>query len=73
MSVVEESAAIYEGSRIPARVPTILDVPAELLASDDVLQVNFGPKLTWRTSSLSRSSGRTSRIVGTRDGMRVPS
>src|SRR5712691_9839483 len=33
----------YEGSRIPKRVPTILDVPAELLASDDVLQVNFGP------------------------------
>jgi len=33
----------YEGSRIPTRVPTILDVPAELLATDDVLQINFGP------------------------------
>src|SRR5436305_13421622 len=33
----------YEGSRIPARVPTILDVPAELRSSEDVLQVNFGP------------------------------
>jgi NADH-quinone oxidoreductase subunit D len=33
----------YEGSRIPKRVPTILDVPAELLATDDVLQINFGP------------------------------
>lgn len=42
MTVVEP-AAIYEGSRIPARVPTILDVPEELLASDDVLRVNFGP------------------------------
>jgi len=33
----------YAGSRIPSRVPTILDVPAELLATDDILQVNFGP------------------------------
>ena len=33
----------YEGSRIPPRVPTILDVPAELRDSEDVLQVNFGP------------------------------
>src|SRR6266446_3120933 len=33
----------YEGSRIPKRVPTILDVPAELLATDDVLRINFGP------------------------------
>ncbi|HVH52454.1 MAG TPA: NADH dehydrogenase (quinone) subunit D [Gaiellaceae bacterium] len=43
MTVVERGAAIYEGTRIPQRVPTILDVPAELLASDDVLQANFGP------------------------------
>ena len=42
MSLAERTA-IYEGTRIPQRVPTILDVPAELLASDDVLQVNFGP------------------------------
>src|SRR5712691_4601137 len=33
----------YEGSRIPKRVPTILDVPAELLATDDILRINFGP------------------------------
>ena len=33
----------YEGSRIPARVPTILDVPPELHALDDILTVNFGP------------------------------
>jgi NADH-quinone oxidoreductase subunit D len=33
----------YEGSRIPARVPTILDVPEALRDTDDVLQVNFGP------------------------------
>jgi NADH-quinone oxidoreductase subunit D len=33
----------YEGSRIPKRVPTILDVPAELVGSDDILRINFGP------------------------------
>jgi NADH-quinone oxidoreductase subunit D len=33
----------YEGSRIPKRVPTILDVPPELLGSDDILRINFGP------------------------------
>src|SRR5258708_29988345 len=33
----------YGGSRIPKRVPTILDVPADLIGSDDILQVNFGP------------------------------
>jgi NADH-quinone oxidoreductase subunit D len=34
---------IYERTRVPARVPTILHVPEELRASDDILQVNFGP------------------------------
>src|ERR1700739_3668637 len=34
---------IYEGSRIPPRVPTVLDVPPELAQTDDILQVNFGP------------------------------
>ena len=33
----------YEGTRIPARVPTILDVPAHLRDLDDILQINFGP------------------------------
>jgi len=35
--------AQYEGSRIPPRVPTVLDVPEDLRSSEDVLQVNFGP------------------------------
>jgi NADH-quinone oxidoreductase subunit D len=35
--------AIYEGSRIPSPIPTILQVPAHLRDSDDILQVNFGP------------------------------
>ena len=33
----------YEGSRIPPRVPTILDVPDDLGQTGDVLRVNFGP------------------------------
>jgi NADH-quinone oxidoreductase subunit D len=34
---------IYEGTRIPSPIPTILEVPPELRGSEDVLQVNFGP------------------------------
>jgi NADH-quinone oxidoreductase subunit D len=34
---------IYEGSRIPSPVPTILHVPKGLRTADDILQVNFGP------------------------------
>src|SRR5215210_2755992 len=34
---------IYEGSRIPSPVPTILHVPPELHETGDILQVNFGP------------------------------
>ena len=50
MSVVERPetgrepvAPIYEGSRIPSPIPTVLQVPEELRESGDVLQVNFGP------------------------------
>jgi NADH-quinone oxidoreductase subunit D len=34
---------IYEGSRIPSPIPTILEVPKEIADTGDVLQVNFGP------------------------------
>jgi NADH-quinone oxidoreductase subunit D len=34
---------IYEGSRIPSPIPSILLPPEELRGSDDLLQVNFGP------------------------------
>jgi len=34
---------IYDGTRIPPRVPTILDVPEGLRDTDDVMTVNFGP------------------------------
>ena len=34
---------IYEGSRIPQPVPTILEVDPDKHSLDDILQVNFGP------------------------------
>jgi NADH-quinone oxidoreductase subunit D len=36
-------AGQYEGSRIPQRVPTILEVPEDLRETDDILRINFGP------------------------------
>jgi NADH-quinone oxidoreductase subunit D len=38
-----ERPRIYEGSRIPSPIPTILRTPEELRGSDDVLRINFGP------------------------------
>jgi len=34
---------LYEGSRIPRPIPTVLRTPAELEATGDILTVNFGP------------------------------
>ena len=42
MAIVERPR-IYEGSHIPSPTPTILEVPAELRESENLLQVNFGP------------------------------
>jgi NADH-quinone oxidoreductase subunit D len=36
-------APIYDGSRIPRPIPTVLQTPAELAATGDILTVNFGP------------------------------
>jgi NADH-quinone oxidoreductase subunit D len=36
-------AAIYEGTRIPRPIPTVLKVSEELKATGDVLEINFGP------------------------------
>src|ERR671936_1754629 len=38
-----ERAKIYEGTRIPSPIPTVLQVPDELRETGDILQVNFGP------------------------------
>ena len=40
---VTERPRIYEGSRIPSPIPTMLVLPEELRGSDEILQVNFGP------------------------------
>jgi len=40
MTLAPERPRIYEGTRIPSPVPTILHVPP---GTQDVLQVNFGP------------------------------
>ena len=36
-------APIYEGSRIPKPIPTVLHDVAEIQATGDVMTVNFGP------------------------------
>ena len=43
MTVAPEKPRIYEGTHIPSPIPTVLQVPAELRSSEDLLQVNFGP------------------------------
>ncbi|MBW8742508.1 MAG: NADH-quinone oxidoreductase subunit D [Acidobacteria bacterium] len=34
---------MYDGTRIPSPIPSILEVPAHLRGNDDILTVNFGP------------------------------
>jgi NADH-quinone oxidoreductase subunit D len=44
MAVAERGrAAIYEGSRIPSPIPTVLQVDPSLREEGDILQINFGP------------------------------
>jgi NADH-quinone oxidoreductase subunit D len=43
VAIAPERPTIYEGSRIPSRIPSVLEVAPELRASEDVLTVNFGP------------------------------
>jgi NADH-quinone oxidoreductase subunit D len=40
---IVERPKIYEGSRIPKPIPTVLQVPDDVREAGDVLQVNFGP------------------------------
>jgi NADH-quinone oxidoreductase subunit D len=40
---VTERPQIYRGSNIPSPIPTVLEVPANLVASEELMQVNFGP------------------------------
>jgi NADH-quinone oxidoreductase subunit D len=43
MAIAPEQPQIYDGTRIPSRIPSVLEVSDELRASEDVLRVNFGP------------------------------
>ena len=43
MAIAPERPRIYEGSRIPSPIPTVLQVREELRSSDDIMTVNFGP------------------------------
>jgi NADH-quinone oxidoreductase subunit D len=40
---IVERPKIYEGTRIPKPVPTVLQVPEDVRETGDVMQVNFGP------------------------------
>jgi NADH-quinone oxidoreductase subunit D len=43
MAVAEPKAAIYEGTRIPSPIPTVLQVDPALREEGDILEINFGP------------------------------
>jgi NADH-quinone oxidoreductase subunit D len=43
MAVAPPRRGIYEGSRVPQPIPTSLLIPPELVGSEDVMTVNFGP------------------------------
>jgi NADH-quinone oxidoreductase subunit D len=44
VAVAERARApIYEGSRIPSPIPTVLEVDPSLHEEGDILQINFGP------------------------------
>ncbi|HEX6663491.1 MAG TPA: hypothetical protein VF025_07420, partial [Gaiellaceae bacterium] len=43
MAIAPGRPRIYDGTRIPSRIPSVLEVSDELSASEDVLRVNFGP------------------------------
>jgi len=43
VALAPERPLIYEGTRIPSPIPSVLQVPDDLGMSEDVLTVNFGP------------------------------
>jgi NADH-quinone oxidoreductase subunit D len=43
VATVQRRPQIYEGTRIPSPIPSVLRVPRDLRDSDDVLTINFGP------------------------------
>jgi NADH-quinone oxidoreductase subunit D len=43
VTLAPEKPRIYEGTRIPSPIPTVLEVTTEARQRGDILQVNFGP------------------------------
>ena len=43
MTLAPDRPRLYEGTRIPSPIPTVLTVPRHLRDAEDVLTVNFGP------------------------------
>jgi NADH-quinone oxidoreductase subunit D len=43
VAVVERSTRIYEGSRIPSPIPTVLQIDTDRHKLEDILRINFGP------------------------------
>jgi NADH-quinone oxidoreductase subunit D len=43
VALAPERPRIYEGTRIPSPIPTVLQIPEHWLERDDILTVNFGP------------------------------
>src|ERR671924_1425583 len=43
VAIAPQPPRIYEGTRIPSPIPSVLELSEELRGSDDVLTVNFGP------------------------------
>jgi NADH-quinone oxidoreductase subunit D len=43
MAIAPKRSEIYEGTRIPSPIPSVLEVREDLMTSEDVLTVNFGP------------------------------
>ena len=43
MAIAPKRPEIYEGTRIPSPIPSVLEVREDLRTSEDVLTVNFGP------------------------------
>jgi NADH-quinone oxidoreductase subunit D len=43
MTIAPERPKIYEGTRIPSPIPTVLGVSTEARERGDILQINFGP------------------------------
>jgi hypothetical protein len=43
MAIAPKRPEIYQGTRIPSPIPSVLEVREDLRTSEDVLTVNFGP------------------------------